>query len=88
MATNRKQNNEKEKKSPKKMISTKKRGDLKNYSLSDKYKVGEMIYHPVFDDTGKVIRKTRSYSGKYTKIIVQFMKVGKKKLIEGFEDTQ
>jgi len=85
MATDKKLNKEKDIQLTQKIIMESE--DIKNYSLSDKYKVGEMIYHPVFDDTGEVIRKMKSYSGKYKKIIVKFKKVGQKTLIEGFEDT-
>jgi hypothetical protein len=64
------------------------RGNIKKYSLSDKYRVGQKIYHPVFKDIGKVIRRRKSRTGNLKKIIVKFERVGEKTLIEDIEEAK
>jgi len=58
----------------------KKKGE-KIYNPSGMYKIGQTIYHPVFKDTGRVVKK-RPGAGDYRKIIVKFDNIGEKLLIE------
>lgn len=58
--------------------------DLRSYSPRKMFFIGEMIYHPGFDDLGRVIDKEISGSGNRA-IVVSFAKSGKKRLIEGGE---
>jgi len=53
----------------------------KIYKPSGMYKIGQRIYHPVFNDTGKVIKKKKSI-GDYGKIVVKFDHIGEKLLVE------
>jgi hypothetical protein len=61
---------------------------MKEYSHSDTYRVGQKIYHPVFKDTGKVIRKKKSHTGNFEKIVVKFEQDGEKTLIENIEEVK
>ena len=61
---------------------------IQKYDLSGEYKVGQIIYHPVFKDTGKVLRKMKSITGNYKKIIVKFKNVGEKILVEGLRKKE
>lgn len=58
--------------------------DLRSYSPQKSFFIGEVIYHPGFDDLGRVIDKEISGSGNQA-IVVSFVKEGKKKLVEGIE---
>jgi hypothetical protein len=53
----------------------------KNYSPSEEYFVGDVIYHKAWDDYGVVINKMLISDGK-SSITVEFKKSGIKKLIE------
>lgn len=55
--------------------------DQKIYKPSGMYKIGQRIYHPVFNDTGKVVKKKESI-GEYGKIVVKFDHIGEKLLVE------
>lgn len=57
------------------------RENKKIYKPSGMYKIGQRIYHPVFNDTGKVIKKKKSI-GDYGKIVVRFDHIGEKLLVE------
>ncbi len=58
--------------------------DLRSYSPQKSFFIGEVIYHPGFDDLGRVIDKEISGSGNKA-IVVSFVKEGKKRLVEGIE---
>ena len=38
--------------------------DVQEYKISEKYKVGQMIYHPIFKDNGIIIKKKEDEIGK------------------------
>lgn len=54
------------------------------YSAEETYEVGELIYHTEWQDYGKVKKKEVSSSG-YSIIVVEFEKLGQKKLVENFK---
>ena len=59
---------------------------IKQYSTKNKYKIGQFIYHKKLGDMGMVINKvsapsTVDCSGA---IVVSFMELGQKTLIEGY----
>jgi len=56
----------------------------KEYNMSNNHKVGENIYHKIFDDEGKVIDKFKSDEG-LDLIVVGFSKRGMTKLVECIE---
>ena len=58
--------------------------DVKKYSPREEYFVGDVIFHPVWDDIGIVQRKDATSTGGYS-IIVQFEKNLEKRLIENFK---
>lgn len=55
--------------------------ESKNYSPSEAFEVGDIIYHKTWDDYGVVVNKL-SISDGQSSIIVEFKKSGNKKLIE------
>lgn len=55
--------------------------DVKDYSPTNSYNVGDNIYHKSWDDFGKVVAKEVTSDGQ-SSIIVEFQKSGNKKLIE------
>lgn len=57
------------------------REDAKKYNPRDEYKIGDVIYHAVWDDVGIVREKEVTSNGGYS-IIVQFEKNNEKRLIE------
>ncbi|MFN3134062.1 MAG: hypothetical protein ACK44H_00670 [Candidatus Kryptonium sp.] len=63
---------------------TNSQGNYRIYSASETYEVGETIYHTEWQDYGKVKKKEISSSG-YSIIIVEFEKLGPKKLVENFK---
>jgi len=66
-------------------ISAADKDSAKVYRTDRKYKVGELIYHPKWDDLGWVVDKASTPIANYSgSIIVSFMQVGLKKLIEGY----
>jgi ribosomal protein L44E len=71
------------KKRPK--ISAIRRRRAKIYYTSQEYSVGETIYHNAFNDVGLVVDKASApFSSCSGAIIVSFMEVGEKTLIEGY----
>jgi hypothetical protein len=67
-------------------ISAVRTDKAKEYHTDSTYKVGQIIYHSKLDDVGVVINKasapsTVDCSGS---IIVSFMELGQKRLIEGY----
>ncbi len=54
------------------------------YSAEETYEIGEIIYHAEWQDYGKVKKKEVSSSG-YNIIVVEFEKLGQKKLVENFK---
>ncbi len=59
--------------------------DAKQYSPQDTYAQGDVIFHKVWDDVGVIRSKEVASSGKNC-IIVEFMKLGEKRLIEALSD--
>lgn len=55
--------------------------ESKNYTPSETYNVGDIIYHKTWDDYGVVVNKLLLSDGQ-SSIIVEFKKSGNKKLIE------
>ena len=64
---------------PKKTVRIKE--DVREYRASDTHRVGQVIYHPVFEDTGKVKKKMKTPTGQMKKIVVQFQRIGEKELL-------
>ena len=58
---------------------SKKKSEVRDYSVTDSFEKGEMIYHKVWDDTGEVIDVGTTDDG-INKIKVAFEKVGIKTL--------
>ncbi len=58
--------------------------ESKNYSPSETYLVGDVIYHKVWDDYGIVVNKLFMSDGQ-SSISVEFKKSGNKKLIESLK---
>ena len=58
---------------------SKKKSEVREYSVTDTFEKGEMIYHKVWDDTGEVIDVGTTDDG-INKIKVAFEKVGIKTL--------
>ncbi len=58
---------------------SKKKSEVKEYSVTDTFEKGEMVYHKVWDDTGEVIDVGTTDDG-INKIKVAFEKVGIKTL--------
>lgn len=54
---------------------------VKQYSITDVYRIGDIIYHPIFDDNGKIVAKEITPGG-LSIIWVNFKKKGKVKLVE------
>ena len=62
-----------------------KRDDAKIYNTSRTYSIGELIYHPKFNDMGLVVEKASAPFAECTgAIIVSFLQSGPKTLIEGY----
>ncbi|MEP0862662.1 MAG: hypothetical protein HRF52_14605 [Ignavibacterium sp.] len=57
--------------------------NVKNYSPTETYEIGDNIYHKSWDDFGKVVNKVVTSDGQ-SSIIVEFQKSGNKKLIESY----
>jgi hypothetical protein len=57
------------------------REDAKKYNPRDEYKIGDVIYHAVWDDVGIVRDKEVTSNGGFS-IVVQFEKNNEKRLIE------
>lgn len=56
----------------------------KVFSQENTYRKGDLIFHPVFKDRG-VIKKIDLIQDKRQKLIVDFEKVGQKKLLAGYK---
>ena len=54
---------------------SKKKSEVREYSVTDTFEKGEMVYHKVWDDTGEVIDVGTTDDG-INKIKVAFEKVG------------
>ena len=72
----------------KKIRNSKKAKRLKKYTKIEKYepeksyRVGQLIYHTIFEDVGKIIKRSDTDAGN-KKMVVSFERVGEKVLIEG-----
>ncbi|MDD5090434.1 MAG: hypothetical protein PHQ23_05910 [Candidatus Wallbacteria bacterium] len=53
----------------------------KEYNLSQEYRIGDMIYHSIFGESGKVVGKENTHSGLHV-IVVEFKQKGLVKLVE------
>ena len=58
---------------------SKKKSEVREYSVTDTYEKGEMVYHKVWDDSGEVIEIGTTDDG-INKMRVAFEKVGIKTL--------
>lgn len=58
--------------------------EAKEYQLSGTYEIGDLVYHKLWNDKGKVTEKSVTEDG-YKYIVVEFEKIGTKKLITEFE---
>ncbi len=58
---------------------SKKKSEVRDYSVTDTYDKGDMVYHKVWDDTGEVIEVGTTDDG-INKMKVAFEKVGMKTL--------
>jgi hypothetical protein len=58
--------------------------DVPQYDMSQNYDIGQVFYHPVWDDYGLVLRKGKK-SKKGRAIMVSFVKGGLKKIVEDFQ---
>lgn len=56
----------------------------KTFNQEETYRKGDLIFHPVFEDRG-VIKKIDLIQDKRQKLVVDFEKVGQKKLLAGFK---
>jgi hypothetical protein len=69
-------------------ISAADKNSAKTYCTDRKYKIGELIYHPKWDDLGWVTNKaTIPIANCSGSIVVSFMEGGLKTLIEGYTAT-
>ena len=59
--------------------SSKKKSEVKEYSVTDTFEKGDMVFHKVWDDTGEVIEVGTTDDG-INKMKVAFEKVGIKTL--------
>ncbi|MBQ2593023.1 MAG: hypothetical protein II567_07060 [Candidatus Riflebacteria bacterium] len=59
--------------------SSKKKSEVREYSVTDTFEKGEMVFHKVWDDTGEVIEVGTTDDG-INKMKVAFEKVGIKTL--------
>ena len=59
--------------------SSKKKSEVREYSVTDTFEKGEMVFHKVWDDTGEVIEIGTTDDG-INKMKVAFEKVGIKTL--------
>lgn len=55
--------------------------DAKRYDIQENYEIGDIIYHPVWEDVG-IVRSKETTSSGLNAIVVQFQKNDEKKLIE------
>jgi hypothetical protein len=58
---------------------------IRRYEPTKVYRKGEWIFHPIFKDRGKIVKKEPSRF-KFSKIIVQFENEGRKVLIENMPE--
>ncbi|MBQ3644347.1 MAG: hypothetical protein II961_07085 [Candidatus Riflebacteria bacterium] len=59
--------------------SSKKKSEVREYSVTDTFEKGDMVFHKVWDDTGEVIEVGTTDDG-INKMKVAFEKVGIKTL--------
>jgi len=53
---------------------------VRTYQPGGEYEPGDLIYHPQWDDTGKVVSKKESGGGRRI-MVVEFEKMGQRKLV-------
>lgn len=58
--------------------------DAKKYDIRENYEIGDIIFHPVWEDVG-IVRSKETTSSGLNAIIVQFQKNNEKKLIENLK---
>jgi len=56
-------------------------GERVNYDPAQNFMVGQLLYHPLWDDCGEVVKKLTTNEGQTT-IIVVFSRLGERTLIE------
>ncbi len=56
---------------------------VRHYRAGERFSTGEWIYHPAWEDTGRVIEKCQSKGG-HDIIVVDFEKRGKKRLVSRY----
>ncbi|MFA7577775.1 MAG: hypothetical protein WC002_06860 [Candidatus Muiribacteriota bacterium] len=59
----------------------KKTSHVKLYDYTETYEIGDIIYHEIYKDKGKIVEKQTSHDG-YELIVVEFIKEGPKVLVE------
>lgn len=65
-------------------MAREKASKVRNYSPAELYMMDEEIFHPVFNDTGKVLEVGITNDG-VRKITVDFPKAGKKRLVMDYK---
>jgi len=55
------------------------------YQPEKDFRVGQTIYHPEFEEKGRIVRKSKSVSGNFKKITVRFKKAGEKILVSAYQ---
>ncbi len=58
--------------------------DAKKYDVHENYQIGDIIYHPVWQDVG-IVREKVTISNGMNAIVVQFQKNNEKRLIENLQ---
>jgi hypothetical protein len=58
--------------------------EVPEYDMSGNYDIGQVLYHPIWDDYGIVLQKGKE-SQRGRTIMVSFLKGGLKKIVEDFE---
>lgn len=56
-------------------------GEHVNYDPAQNFMLGQLLYHPLWDDCGEVVKKLTTKEGKTT-IVVAFSRLGERTLIE------
>ena len=56
-------------------------GECVQYDPGKNFMIGQLLYHPVWDDRGEVVRKLTTSEG-VTTIVVAFSRLGERTLIE------
>jgi hypothetical protein len=58
------------------------------YQPEKDFSIGQTIYHPKFEEKGKVVRKSKSVSGNFKKITVRFKRAGEKILVSAYQKRE